>query len=148
MTLDVIYEALRRESDLVREQLGFGATAIGRARFESPGLYAPALFALSIGLKQGAELALTLDAAASELWSSAVLRVRGHPRCWSETEVARRRTWCGYRFRVWLARRHASAMARGCRVITVSSGGFKTILGWLRTSLVVIVISRSCCRLM
>ena len=34
------------------------------------------------------------------------------------------------------------AFARGCRVITVSSGAFKTIPGWLRISLVVIVISR------
>jgi hypothetical protein len=32
--------------------------------------------------------------------------------------------------------------SRGCRVITVSSGAFKTIPGWLRISLVVIVISR------
>jgi hypothetical protein len=40
----------------------------------------------------------------------------------------------------------AIAMARGCRVITVPSGGFKTIPGWLRTSLVVTVISRSCYR--
>jgi hypothetical protein len=36
----------------------------------------------------------------------------------------------------------SAAEARGCRVITVSSGGFKTIHGWLRTSLVVTVISR------
>ena len=34
-------------------------------------------------------------------------------------------------------------MSRGCRVITVSSGALKTIPGWLRTSLVVTVISRS-----
>jgi hypothetical protein len=33
-------------------------------------------------------------------------------------------------------------LSRGCRVIAVSSGGFKTIRSWLRTSLVVIVISR------
>jgi imidazolonepropionase-like amidohydrolase len=37
------------------------------------------------------------------------------------------------------------AQARGCRVITVSSGGFKTIPGWLRTSLAGIGISRFCC---
>ena len=39
-------------------------------------------------------------------------------------------------------------MARGCRVITVSSGGFKTICGWLRISLVVVRRDKpawSCC---
>jgi hypothetical protein len=50
------------------------------------------------------------------------------------------------RFASAAGERRAIAMARGCRVITVSSGGFKTILGWLRTSLVVTGISRSCCR--
>jgi hypothetical protein len=42
----------------------------------------------------------------------------------------------------------AIGLARGCRVITVSSGRLKTISGWLRTSLVVIVISRFCFRRM
>jgi hypothetical protein len=37
----------------------------------------------------------------------------------------------------------AIAMRGGRRVITVSSGRFKTIAGWLRTSLVVIGLSRS-----
>ena len=36
-------------------------------------------------------------------------------------------------------------LARGCRVITVSSGGVMTILGWLRTSSAVTGISLSCC---
>lgn len=35
------------------------------------------------------------------------------------------------------------AESRGCRVITVLSGAFKTIRSWLKTSLVVTVISRS-----
>ena len=39
----------------------------------------------------------------------------------------------------------AIALATGCRVITVSSGGFMTILGWLRTSSAVTGISLSCC---
>jgi hypothetical protein len=44
------------------------------------------------------------------------------------------------------ARHGTRGLPRGCRVITVSSGGFKTIPGWLRTSLAVIVIGRFCCR--
>lgn len=81
MNDNVIWEALRRESDLVREHLGFGATTIGRARFESPGLYAQAFFALSIGFERAAKLALTLNAAASEsgrFLRSSDLRDYGH----------------------------------------------------------------------
>jgi hypothetical protein len=39
--------------------------------------------------------------------------------------------------------RFGERMSRNYRVL---SGGFMTIPGWLRTSLVLIVISRSCCR--
>jgi hypothetical protein len=81
VTENVIWEALRRESDLVRQHLGFGATTIGTVRFERPGLYAQAFFALSIGFERAAKLALTLDAAASEngqFLGSSDLRQYGH----------------------------------------------------------------------
>lgn len=78
---EIIWEALRRESALVAEHLGIGATAIGKADFERTASYAQAFFALSVGFERGAKLALTLDAAlgsSGKFLDSKALRGYGH----------------------------------------------------------------------
>ncbi len=75
------YEALRRECASVRQHLGIGATAIGRAYYEGTEFYAQAFFALSVGFERAAKLVLTLDAAASNggtFLDTAALRTYGH----------------------------------------------------------------------
>lgn len=62
---EIVWEALRRECASVRQHLGIGATALGRASFDGIEWYAQAFFALSVGFERAAKLALTLDAAIS-----------------------------------------------------------------------------------
>jgi hypothetical protein len=75
-----IFEALRRESGLIAQHLGIGATALGRADFERTARYAEAFFALTVGFERGCKLVLTLDAAVSSgrFLDARVLRGYGH----------------------------------------------------------------------
>lgn len=58
----VTWRALARESALVAEHLGLGATVLGKANSDRVANYAQAFFALSVGLERGAKVALTLEA--------------------------------------------------------------------------------------
>lgn len=78
---DPKFEALRRETALVAEHLGIGATAIGRAGHERTAMYAQAFFALSVGFERGAKIALTIESALSNdgrFLTGRELRAYGH----------------------------------------------------------------------
>ena len=64
---DPVFRALLRESALIAEHLGIGATALGKASFgDAAAYYAQAFFALSVGIERGAKLALSINAALNE----------------------------------------------------------------------------------
>jgi hypothetical protein len=55
------WTAISREGELIAQQLGIGATALGRANYAEVGYYYQAFFALTIALERLAKLALAFD---------------------------------------------------------------------------------------
>jgi hypothetical protein len=78
----VVFTALLRESGLIAEHLGIGATALGKASFgDAAAYYSQAFFALSVGIERGAKLALSINAALNkdgDFLSGEDLRTYGH----------------------------------------------------------------------
>lgn len=74
--------ALHRESSLVQQLVGSGATALGRANYaDKKGEYYNAFFGLSLGIERLAKLVLVIDHAIDaegQLPGQAVIRAYGH----------------------------------------------------------------------
>lgn len=58
---DGIFDAFLEEAQMASQQIGFGATAIGKANYVRKAQYYQAFFALSIGFERAAKIALIAD---------------------------------------------------------------------------------------
>ena len=58
---DRIFDAFLEEANMASQQIGFGATAIGKANYVRKAQYYQAFFALSIGFERAAKIALIAD---------------------------------------------------------------------------------------
>lgn len=89
-TKDDQWAALNRESALIAQQLGSGASAFNKAGYASIGYYYQAFFGFSIALERIAKLVLAFDCAASDSGSfpdSRTFRKFGHDLQKLETRV-------------------------------------------------------------